>query len=132
MRPVTEEVLADWERRAAENMARIAAKGEPRRRGRKQSAATKAKLKAIHLERERQREDAPDSPLRRARLAAGLSWPDLAAMACVSEASIARAESPTRHVEVAEFTWRRLARALGVRPEEIRWPDDDGAATAVE
>src|SRR4051794_8004475 len=95
---------------------------EPRPRGRRQTAATRRRLKAVHVERQRELAAAdPDaSPLRRRRLAAGLSWPDLAERAGVSVTSVARAEG--RPEKVGPWTWLRLARALNVAPEELR-PD---------
>lgn len=89
----------------------------------RQSAATKRKLRAIHVERARQRAEADPAAagnLRLARLRAGHSWPTLAEAAGVSESVIARAESPTRAHEVGDWTWKRLARALNVEPDEIK------------
>lgn len=89
------------------------------RRGRRQTAATRRKLRAVHLARQRRETEAdPDAPpLKRARLAAGYSWRTLAEAAAVSRNSIARAEAGR---PVGDWTWLRLARALGVKPDDIR------------
>jgi hypothetical protein len=93
---------------------------EPKPQGRRQSLATRRKLRAAHLARERQRAEAdPDaSPLRLARLRAGYSWPTLAEAAGVSLSSVARAER--RPELVGPWTWSRLARALEVKAEAIQ------------
>lgn len=62
------------------------------------------------------------TPLREARIAAGLSMEALARRADVSMATVYRAEKSSA-IRTSERTWRRLANALGVEVSAIRGHD---------
>jgi DNA-binding XRE family transcriptional regulator len=64
-----------------------------------------------------------DTPLRRARLEAGLSQEALARAAGVSHQTVYRAESGGAiRKNVSEESWRRFARVLNKDTNEIRLP----------
>jgi len=100
-----------------------AANAEPfrgrRRRGRRQTATTRRKLKekqrVNHAARALQAGGL--SPLRAARLDAGLTLGDAASKALISERSFRRAEADPK--TVSPLTLARIAAALNLRPSEL-------------
>lgn len=68
--------------------------------------------------------------LYRARVAAGLSRPELARLAGVSAYAIADIECDRKHTYPSGLTMAGVARALGTTMDALWWGDDDEITTA--
>ena len=111
--------IAAHERRLIEAGERHAALTR-RRRGRPHTAGARRRISEARIQAERQRAAAEGaSPLRRARLALGVSQRGLADIANVGYSVVRRAEADG---PVTRLSWLRLADALGVPVGAIK-PD---------
>jgi ribosome-binding protein aMBF1 (putative translation factor) len=117
-----EQIQARLAEREREQAARLASAAKAH--GRPQTQRTRELLRRLAYERHRRRAlaDPTCHPIRRARLELdgdGVTIEDLAARALVGASLIQKAERGQR---VSAVTRKRLARALGIQPDDLSRP----------